>query len=203
MEQLKKDDRFAHITKDPRFHQLPSKERKVKIDKRFKSMFEEKKFKLKYTVDKRGRPINTSTNENLRKFYELSDSDSEDSIESEEEEVVEKKVEGKKKTFVDNENKKKTGRGRTNVEITINSPLAEEKQGQKLKKNNRTSLEGRPKPEECKVENKTCRSKKKAEETKSGQETDDLSQKSKKEVQKKVQELVYDSENEEGGSEEG
>ena len=57
---------------------MGKKQRKVRIDKRFQSMFEDRKFKLKYTVDKRGRPIHTTTNENLRKFYDLSDSESSD-----------------------------------------------------------------------------------------------------------------------------
>ena len=35
-------------------------------------MFHDKSFKLKYSVDKRGRPVNLTTNDNLKKFYELS-----------------------------------------------------------------------------------------------------------------------------------
>ena len=75
---MESDRRFAHIGKDPRFCRMGKKQRKVRIDKRFQSMFKDKKFKLKYTVDKRGRPIHTTTNENLRKFYDLSDSQSSD-----------------------------------------------------------------------------------------------------------------------------
>ncbi len=81
------DPRFAHVAKDPRFRQMGKKARKVHIDKRFRSMFKDKRFKLKYTVDKRGRPLNTSTNEDLRKFYDLSDSDESDDSEEEEEEA--------------------------------------------------------------------------------------------------------------------
>ncbi|KAL6040798.1 hypothetical protein STEG23_037427, partial [Scotinomys teguina] len=55
---------------------MPEKDRKVKIDKRFRAMFHDKKFKLNYAVDKRGRPISHSTTEDLKRFYELSDSDS-------------------------------------------------------------------------------------------------------------------------------
>lgn len=40
-------------------------------------MFHDKRFKLKCTVDKRGRPVNYTSVENLRKFYALSESDSE------------------------------------------------------------------------------------------------------------------------------
>nr|XP_012233213.1 PREDICTED: ESF1 homolog [Linepithema humile] len=51
---------------------------KVKIDHRFKDMFKDKKFTVKYTIDKRGRPINQTTTEDLRKYYDLSSSEEED-----------------------------------------------------------------------------------------------------------------------------
>lgn len=70
------DDRFRQVMKDPRFWEMPEKERKIKIDKRFQGMFHEKKFKLNYTVDKRGRPINHSTTEDLKRFYDLDSDDS-------------------------------------------------------------------------------------------------------------------------------
>uniref|UniRef100_A0A8C5MCV7 ESF1 nucleolar pre-rRNA processing protein homolog n=1 Tax=Leptobrachium leishanense TaxID=445787 RepID=A0A8C5MCV7_9ANUR len=69
------DSRFSRVTKDPRFWEMPEKDRKIKIDKRFKSMFHDKKFNLQYTVDKRGRPMNHNTREDLKRFYDLSDSD--------------------------------------------------------------------------------------------------------------------------------
>lgn len=75
-QEIMNDQRFRRVTKDPRFWEMPEKERKVKIDKRFRAMFHDKKFKLNYAVDKRGRPINHSTTEDLKRFYELSDSDS-------------------------------------------------------------------------------------------------------------------------------
>lgn len=75
MDDMLKDKRFAHIAKDPKFRRIPKNERKVKIDKRFQSMFKDKKFAVKYTVDKRGRPVNQSSSENLRKYYELSSSE--------------------------------------------------------------------------------------------------------------------------------
>lgn len=75
MDKISKDDRFNKISKDPRFKTMPKKERKVKIDKRFKDMFSNKKFKLKYSVDKRGRPVQSTTNENFRKYYDISDSE--------------------------------------------------------------------------------------------------------------------------------
>ncbi|XP_036989907.2 ESF1 homolog [Artibeus jamaicensis] len=74
-QEVMNDQRFKRVTKDPRFWEMPEKERKVKIDKRFRAMFYDKKFKLNYSVDKRGRPINHSTTEDLKRFYDLSDSD--------------------------------------------------------------------------------------------------------------------------------
>lgn len=92
------DDRFAHLVKDPRFklvpfslnlwpqfiwlflyfRGIPRKERKVRIDKRFQSMFEDPKFKVKYTYDKYGRKINKSSTEDLKRFYELKEDDSDE-----------------------------------------------------------------------------------------------------------------------------
>ncbi|XP_044519347.1 ESF1 homolog isoform X2 [Gracilinanus agilis] len=75
-EEIMSDERFRRVTMDPRFWEMPEKDRKIKIDKRFQAMFHEKKFKLKYSVDKRGRPINHSSTEDLKRYYDLSDSDS-------------------------------------------------------------------------------------------------------------------------------
>ena len=91
MDDIQNDPRFKHVTRDPRFRQMPKKQRKVKVDKRFQSMFSDKRFKLKYSVDKRGRPIDTSTNENLKKYYELaseSSGDDEENDNSDDEENV-------------------------------------------------------------------------------------------------------------------
>uniref|UniRef100_A0A3P8TZ83 ESF1, nucleolar pre-rRNA processing protein, homolog (S. cerevisiae) n=1 Tax=Amphiprion percula TaxID=161767 RepID=A0A3P8TZ83_AMPPE len=91
------DDRFLRVQKDPRFWEMPERERKVKIDKRFQFMFHDERFKVNYTVDKRGRPINHTSTEDLKRFYKLSDSEDD-----------EKEAEDKKK-----EKKKKVGRGVT------------------------------------------------------------------------------------------
>ncbi|KAG5278311.1 hypothetical protein AALO_G00097550 [Alosa alosa] len=90
------DDRFLKVKKDPRFWEMPDKERKIKIDKRFQSMFHDDRFKLKYTVDKRGRPVNHTSSEDLKKFYKLSDSDVSD---AELEEQGGKKKKKKKKAL--------------------------------------------------------------------------------------------------------
>ncbi|KAM4750562.1 ESF1 homolog [Anableps anableps] len=84
------DERFRRVQKDPRFWEMPEKERKVKIDKRFQSMFHDQRFKVKQTVDKRGRPVHHSTAEDLKRFYKLSDSD-------EDQEEGPKVAEGQKK----------------------------------------------------------------------------------------------------------
>ncbi|XP_058496747.1 ESF1 homolog [Solea solea] len=98
------DQRFLRVQKDPRFWEMPERERKVKIDKRFQSMFHDKSFKVTYTVDKRGRPINHTSTDNLRRFYKLSDS--EDNSEDEEKEVKKKKK--KEEEVVKDEKKEKT-----------------------------------------------------------------------------------------------
>ncbi|NWZ33298.1 ESF1 protein, partial [Brachypodius atriceps] len=95
-QEILSDGRFSRIARDPRFWEMPEKERKVKIDKRFRAMFHDKKFKLSYTVDKRGRPVNYTSTENLRKFYALSESDS-DLSEGDGKEVTVKKKKKKKK----------------------------------------------------------------------------------------------------------
>lgn len=84
------DERFLRVQKDPRFWEMPERERKIKIDKRFQSMFHDKRFKVKYTVDKRGRPINHTSTEDLKRFYKVSDS------EEEQEEKTKKKVKKEK-----------------------------------------------------------------------------------------------------------
>ncbi|XP_045536534.1 ESF1 homolog [Papilio machaon] len=93
MSDILKDSRFAKYLNDPRYKQIPKHERKVKIDKRFQSMFEDDKFKVKYTVDKRGRPINETSTENLRKYYDIEDSESSAEESEDEEKQLEEKEE--------------------------------------------------------------------------------------------------------------
>lgn len=95
-QEIMNDQRFKRVTKDPRFWEMPEKDRKVKIDKRFRAMFHDKKFKLNYAVDKRGRPINHSTTEDLKRYYELSDSDSD--LSDEESKALSQKKTKKKKS---------------------------------------------------------------------------------------------------------
>ncbi|MBN3309227.1 ESF1 protein, partial [Amia calva] len=92
------DDRFSRVKKDPRFWEMPEREQKIKIDKRFQSMFHDKRFKLKYTVDKRGRPINHTSTEDLKRFYNLSDSEESDQEEKKAAKKTKKKKAAKVKT---------------------------------------------------------------------------------------------------------
>ncbi|XP_033219217.1 ESF1 homolog [Belonocnema kinseyi] len=80
MDKILKDDRFTHIFNDPKFRRIPKNERKVKIDKRFQSMFKDKKFSVNSTIDKRGKPSVQSSGENLRKYYNISDSEDDESL---------------------------------------------------------------------------------------------------------------------------
>lgn len=84
-----KDARFAHLVKDPRFKNIHKSTKKVKIDNRFKSMFSDEKFTVKYTSDKYGRPVNKSTSEDLRKYYDLS-SENEEEEQKKEAEAISK-----------------------------------------------------------------------------------------------------------------
>ena len=93
------DKRFAKLATDPKFRSVGKKHKKVKIDKRFQSLFTNEKFSSKCAVDKRGRPKNLSARENFEKFYRLEDSesDSENSEKSEAEEEEEEEVFGDSK----------------------------------------------------------------------------------------------------------
>lgn len=91
------DDRFLRVQKDPRFWEMPERERKIKIDKRFQSMFHDDRFKVKNTVDKRGRPITQTSTEDLKRFYKLSDSEDEEDVKSKKSAEGKKKKKGKEK----------------------------------------------------------------------------------------------------------
>uniref|UniRef100_A0A3Q1FYT0 ESF1, nucleolar pre-rRNA processing protein, homolog (S. cerevisiae) n=1 Tax=Acanthochromis polyacanthus TaxID=80966 RepID=A0A3Q1FYT0_9TELE len=102
------DDRFLRVQKDPRFWEMPERERKVKIDKRFQSMFHDERFKVKYTVDKRGRPISHTSTEDLKRFYKLSDSEEEEEEEKDKKKKKKTKTEVRQKKTQYNKNKIKT-----------------------------------------------------------------------------------------------
>ncbi|XP_007450258.1 PREDICTED: ESF1 homolog [Lipotes vexillifer] len=104
-QEIMSDQRFRRVAKDPRFWEMPEKDRKIKIDKRFRAMFHDKKFKLNYAVDKRGRPINHSTTEDLKRFYDLSDSDSD--LSDEDNKALNQKKMKKKRPQTKNEEESK------------------------------------------------------------------------------------------------
>ena len=78
------DKRFAKLATDPKFRSVGKKHKKVKIDKRFQSLFTNEKFSSKCAVDKRGRPKNLSAKESFEKFYRLEDSESDSASENSE-----------------------------------------------------------------------------------------------------------------------
>ncbi|XP_070492045.1 ESF1 homolog [Chironomus tepperi] len=87
-----KDERFAHLLSNPRFKQLPKKEGKVKIDDRFKPMFENDKFNIQYNVDKYGRKVNKKSVENLKNYYDLDSNESSDEEKAPEKELSDEEV---------------------------------------------------------------------------------------------------------------
>lgn len=83
---MESDERFKHLTSDPRFKTLRKKQKKVQIDDRFKSMFTDKKFTLKYTKDKRGRSQKKTSGDDLKRYYSLPDEKGENERDKEEDE---------------------------------------------------------------------------------------------------------------------
>jgi len=90
MDAIMKDKRFAKIATNSKFLPVGKKKRKVAIDNRFKSMFQDERFVSKCTVDPRGRPKTLSSKENYKKFYELKGSDESDDSEDSNSEEDEK-----------------------------------------------------------------------------------------------------------------
>uniref|UniRef100_A0A182NL65 Uncharacterized protein n=1 Tax=Anopheles dirus TaxID=7168 RepID=A0A182NL65_9DIPT len=89
------DDRFAHLINNPRYHGIPKAKKQVKIDSRFKGMFEDARFNQKATMDKYGRKVKKTDSDMLRKFYHL-ESDEEDEQETQRErEREERAMEGR------------------------------------------------------------------------------------------------------------
>merc|ERR1711936_12977 len=98
------DPRFSKLGKERKFLSVSKKHKKVKIDKRFQSLFSNDKFVSKCTVDKRGRPKNLSSKESYEKFYDLEETDTSDDSDDEPKD--------------DEENEEET--------LTINLPSAED-----------------------------------------------------------------------------
>lgn len=139
MDEMLKDARFAHVARDPKFRRIPKAERKVKIDHRFKSMFKDEKFTVKYTIDKRGRPVNRTTTEDLRKYYDLPSSEDEDvSVPSTSKQDSEKKVKDTKK-----KEKKKNKKPAEEIESKIDSVRESSDKKNEDEKNKDDSLSNR------------------------------------------------------------
>lgn len=117
MNELLNDKRFAYIARDPKFKRIPKAERKVKVDKRFQSMFNDKKFSVKYTIDKRGRPVNQTSSENLKKYYDLSSSEEEEDSGRDKQQQAKSKQEKKKKSKGSKKKEKIRNRDLLNGEI--------------------------------------------------------------------------------------
>uniref|UniRef100_A0A182VQL8 Uncharacterized protein n=1 Tax=Anopheles minimus TaxID=112268 RepID=A0A182VQL8_9DIPT len=90
------DDRFAHLINNPRYHGIPKAKKKVKIDNRFKAMFDDERFNQKASMDKYGRKIKKSDSDVLRKFYQLESDEEQSEQEAERErEREERAMEGR------------------------------------------------------------------------------------------------------------
>ncbi|KAI9138893.1 hypothetical protein BKA69DRAFT_1089162 [Paraphysoderma sedebokerense] len=92
------DSRFSHVHNDPRFMRPKKKDTKVKIDKRFREKLEtlgQEMSKSGPKVDKYGRPLAQSKEEDLKRFYRMNDSDddSESDGDIENDETVQDRVE--------------------------------------------------------------------------------------------------------------
>lgn len=73
-----KESRINAVQSDPIFHEMPRREKKVKVDSRFKAMFDDERFaSTTATVDRHGRPVNKlKSREDLRNLYEFDESES-------------------------------------------------------------------------------------------------------------------------------
>ncbi|XP_066945515.1 uncharacterized protein [Macrobrachium rosenbergii] len=94
MEQITQDPRFSHVPFDPKLRDAPKKQKTVKLDSRFSSMFSDEKFYEKSTMDPRGRTGSYSTKEDLRQFYRVSSEESESDDDDDEDEKSESENEG-------------------------------------------------------------------------------------------------------------
>jgi len=68
---MEQDPRFSHAQSDPRFSRLPRRRRKVAVDSRFATMFNDPNFSAEAVVDKYGRRRNEDVGEDLRRLYHV------------------------------------------------------------------------------------------------------------------------------------
>ena len=69
----KNDNQRVNKNMDVRFKRIKNDEQKIVIDDRFKDMFTNPSFTSEYEVDKYGQKIDSSTAEDLKKFYSIED----------------------------------------------------------------------------------------------------------------------------------
>lgn len=69
------DDRFQAVAYDPRFQRFPREKSKVKVDARFKDMFENPEFQVGSTKDKRGKQGKKKLLDEARRYYRLEDAE--------------------------------------------------------------------------------------------------------------------------------
>uniref|UniRef100_V5HML7 Putative nucleolar pre-rrna processing protein n=1 Tax=Ixodes ricinus TaxID=34613 RepID=V5HML7_IXORI len=125
------DDRFKHIATDPRFRGVPKSQRKVKIDDRFAGMFDDKRFKLKYVMDKRGRPIHRTTSEDLKKYYAVSSSDSENDDDEEADDRSDQLADGSAEAVADelpepSKSGQKQTKAKRNLDVKLRGPSTDD-----------------------------------------------------------------------------
>jgi hypothetical protein len=68
--------RVSAVQSDPIFYEMPRREKKIKVDSRFKAMFDDPRFaSTSASVDRHGRPVNKlKSREDLHNLYELDQS---------------------------------------------------------------------------------------------------------------------------------
>ncbi|KAI6173361.1 Methionine--tRNA ligase, cytoplasmic [Aphelenchoides besseyi] len=72
----RREERLEMVQSDPIFHEMPKHEKKIKVDARFKAMFEDEEFSsTRAKIDKRGRPVERKAYEKLDNVYELDSDD--------------------------------------------------------------------------------------------------------------------------------
>jgi hypothetical protein len=105
------DERFLRVKYDVTFQKQKKKDKKIKVDARFKSMFKDKKFGTgKTKVDRYGRRVDTDSkgeNSDLKKYYYEDNSQGSSSSENEQEKVGKKSKKSKKKNLKKKEKKDK------------------------------------------------------------------------------------------------
>ncbi|XP_053681352.1 ESF1 homolog [Anopheles nili] len=97
------DDRFAHLINNPRYHGMPKAKKTVKIDSRFKAMFDDERFSQKASMDKYGRKIKKSDTDMLRKFYHLDSEEEDEEAAQREREREERALEGRTRSVSDSD----------------------------------------------------------------------------------------------------